>query len=279
MTSNYQDYLSWTYFSEDALDRAEFRRFADLLRGVTHFIDVGASHGVYTFHASRILEDADILCIEADPERFKILEQNTRTWAAESSNRIRCVNAAASDELDRKASPEITFFTTGTQISGGLFSVVERSGGYQPCQVPVVCLDDFYVEGASTFIKIDVEGGELRVLKGARRHLDSGRARFFTEISWWGDRPRRTTSFDVLRFVSASKMRVDRRLRSDYLFSPEPSRWKRVLSVARCVPPLLIRYIWNTVVPQPIRVWRERRNNQRRLARYGKPVGTGRESA
>ncbi len=65
MEQDYQDYLAWTYFGEDAFDRAEFVRFKETLRGTNRFIDVGASHGVYTYHANRVLENAEIIAIEA----------------------------------------------------------------------------------------------------------------------------------------------------------------------------------------------------------------------
>ena len=131
------------HFSKDALDKAEFERFPALLEGVQRFIDVGASHGVFTYHANRILKNAQIIAIEADPERLAILKSNAEKWSAESSNKILCINAAASDERDREASPETTFFTTGTQISGGMFSVEERSDHYAPIRVPLICVDDF----------------------------------------------------------------------------------------------------------------------------------------
>ncbi len=273
MKSSYQEYLDWTYFSDQNFDKSQLDRLGELLKGITRFIDVGASHGVYTYHANRFLENADIVCIEADPERFAILQENTAKWAAASTNRIQCVNAAASDEDDRQKNKEITFYSTGTQISGGLFSVNERSDKYKPISVPVVCLDDFFDPKARTFVKIDVEGAEFRVLKGARKHIESRSTVFFTEVSWWGDRARGTNTFDLLRFSYDNGLRLDRRLKSDYLFSPEADKLARVESIARCLPPLMIRYAWSRFVPGPVRHWRERRLNKSRLASYGKPVG------
>jgi FkbM family methyltransferase len=264
----YQDYLAWTYFGEHAFDKEEFARFESTLRGTTRFIDVGASHGVYTYHANKILRNAEIIAIEADPERFRILKENAEKWAAESTNTIQCVNAAASDEAERRDSPEVTFYTTGTQISGGLFSVDERSDDYAPTTVPLVCVDDFFDPSSSTFVKIDVEGAELRVLQGATRHIEAGNTRFFTEISWWGDRQRKTSALDVLRFCLKSGLRADRRLRSDYLLSPEPNSTARLHSVISCLPPLMLRVTFNTIVPMKVRTWRERRENRRRLSRY-----------
>ncbi len=268
MKQDYQEYLAWTYFGEHALDQTEFGRFEEIVRGTTRFIDVGASHGVYTYHANRILQNAEIISIEADPERFAILKENAAKWEAESTNSIRCINAAGSDEEDRRNSPEITFYTTGTQISGGLFSVTERSDLYAPTQVPLVCVDDFFVESAKTFIKVDVEGAEQRVLQGAIRHIEAGNSKFFTEISWWGDRDRGTSSLDVLRFCLHHGMRVDRRLRSDYLMSPEPNAAARIWAVVKCLPPLTFRFVYSTFVPKSVRTWRERRENKRRLGRY-----------
>lgn len=268
MGTSYQDYLAWTYFGRDALDSEEFSRMATLLEGVTRFIDVGASHGAYTYHANRILKNARIFAIEADPERFAILRANADRWGAETSNQIICINAAASDFDDRHISADVDFHTTGTQVSGGIFTVDERSDNYTPIRVPIICVDDLLEPAARTFIKIDVEGAELRVLRGAQRHISGGQTRFFVEISWWGDRGRRTSSLDVLRYAYRGGLRVDRRLRSDYLMSPESSKIRRIISIIRCFPPLILRMGWNRFVPGPIRKWRERRLLQTRLARF-----------
>ncbi len=265
---DYQAYLYWTYFGKNAFDSAEFAKFDETLKGVIRFIDVGSSHGVYTYHANRVLENAEIFAIEADPERFSILQENAMKWSTESTNTIHCINAAASDEEDRKDSAEITFFTTGTQVSGGLFSVSERSNEYAPIPIKLVCVDDYFDHRAKTFVKIDVEGSELRVLKGATRHIENGNTQFFTEISWWGDRDRGTNAFDVLRFCMKSGLRVERRLHSDYLISPEPNSILRLWSTIRCLPPLMLRVGYNKIVPLSIRTRRERRLLSHRLSRF-----------
>ena len=267
---DYQQYLHWTYFDDKALDTAEFDRMAELLDGVEVFIDIGASHGVYTKHALDHLSNAEIIAIEPDPERFAILERNVAAWTAEehrqgSGNSVRCISAAVTDAADLALGPTTTFYTTGTQISGGLFSVGERSDAYAPIEVDRVALDDYFQPGKRTFVKIDVEGGELRVLQGAPRMLASGDVTFFVELSWWGDRERKTSSLTTLRFLDRQGQGAVRRLRSDYLISPEANRTARVVQLLKCVPPLLPRWLFATFAPFPVRRAYIRRQNRKRL--------------
>jgi FkbM family methyltransferase len=266
--NEHEEYLAWTYFSDDAFDQREFDRLRSLLQSTQLFVDVGASHGVYTFHANRLLQNADIVAIEADPSRFALLKENVRQWSDRSENTLACVHAAVTDEADRRQADTAAFFVTDTQISGGLFAVPERSDDYRPTAVPLVTLDDYYRPGVKTFVKVDVEGAELRVLRGAAKHIESGNTTILTEIAWFGDRQRRTGTLDVLLFAFRRGMRVERHTRSNYLLSHEPDPLKRALSALKCLPPLLGRYVWNRLVPQSVRKARERRLTGARFARY-----------
>jgi len=270
---DFQEYLDWTYFGGGGLDVEEFERMQQLFVGVDTFMDVGASHGVYTFHALQHMTGGRIIAFEADPERFRILESNVAKWSAESDVHVECKNVAVSDDTDLEMGSTVTFFTTGTQISGGLFPVEERSDDYAAIEIALVKLDDFYVPGESVLVKIDVEGGELRVLKGARELIASGQARFFVELSWWGDRGRKTTVMTSLRFLWTSRLGIEKRLRSDYLLFDEPSRWRRSLQIAKTLPALAPRYIFNMLVPSRMRMSYIRRQNKQRLERAPRPSG------
>lgn len=264
---DHQEYLHETYFGGEAMDASEFDRMAELFSGVELFVDVGASHGVYTYHATRHLQGGQIIAIEADPERFAILETNAEKWAGESNASIECTFAAATDDEDLADGPTATFFTTGTQISGGLFPVDERSDEYAPIEVPRIRLDDLVDTDAKVLVKIDVEGGELRVLKGSKALIEAGNTAFFVELSWWGDRDRKTSVFTTLRYIHGAGLGIERRLRSDYLLTPEPDSKQRLLQMAKVVPALLPRYLFATFAPFPLRRRVIRRQNEQRLAR------------
>ncbi|MCP4435891.1 MAG: FkbM family methyltransferase [Actinomycetia bacterium] len=264
---DHQDYLDWTYFGDGGLDKDEFERLQRLFSGVDVFVDVGASHGVYTYHALQHMRGGTIISVEADPERFGILEENARQWSKGSGIEVRCIMAAVSDHEDAGNGETMTFYTTGTQISGGLFPVEERSDEYEPIEVSIVTLDDIVPDEGRVLVKIDVEGGELRVLRGARKLIESGRASFFVELSWWGDRDRGTSVLSTLGFVRRSGLGIERRLRSDYLLTTEPDKTQRWMQQLKVLPPLLPRYVFGKVTPYSVRRKLIRRQNQKRLAK------------
>ena len=265
---DFQEYLAQTYFSEDALDAHEYGNFKELLHQVEQFIDVGASHGVYTKLALEAMEDGRIISIEADPTRFAVLENNIHEWAESYSITPELMMSAASDAKDIDTNSHILFYVTDTQISGSFFPVDERSDDYRPIEVPIIMIDQIADLDKKTLIKIDVEGAELRVLNGCTRLIEQHNSEFFVELSWWGDRERGSSPFSVLRFAWGHGMRVDRRLRSDYLLRKETNFVRRLISILKCCPPLLPRFIFTKFVPKPLRMTIIRRQNDRRLSRY-----------
>ncbi|HXE80352.1 MAG TPA: FkbM family methyltransferase [Vicinamibacterales bacterium] len=260
-------HLYSTYFGERQHERDEIENLPNLLKGCELFIDVGASLGMYTYYANRALEGATIIAIEADPDRFEELRKNCLAWQGERSNRIVAVHAALGDSRQ-----PVRFFKTGSQISGGFFPVGERSSTYTEVEVPQMLLDDFYEEGRPTLVKIDVEGGEYRVLQGAPKHLAGGHTRFLLETHWWGDRERGTTTVDVLRFMYRQGFAIKKTVRphtSNYHLWP--AKGARTLPGYLKVAPLLVAKAWyGRYVPRWIRNLREQALNRRRRRRHGR---------
>lgn len=255
------EYLYKTYFGEGAREQDELDRLPGLLADVELFIDVGASLGQYTFHANEAMDGGRIIAIEADPERFAELERNCAEWAARSTNEITVLHAACGDSHD-----PVQFWFTGTQISGGLFPVPERSDDYRPVEVTQVMLDDFHEEGCRAVVKVDVEGAELRVLRGGERFLRDGSTRFLIEATWYGDRDRRTTSLDLLRYLRRMGMTIRKhtpRRTANYLVEPADGG-RATWSFVQAMPLLLAKSVYGRMVPTSVRTWRERRLNERR---------------
>jgi len=121
-------------------------------------LDVGANNGVYTYVLSTISRRV---------EAFEPLPACARTIAAFGARNVGVHQVALSSANGVKELfvPQIlgTFQTS-------LASFTPPRGAFETYSVPVKRLDDYGFDDVS-FMKIDVEGHELEVLKGARETI------------------------------------------------------------------------------------------------------------
>lgn len=203
--------LNKIYFSPDKHEQKVVTHLPNLLSRARVFIDVGASLGQYTFYANQCMTGGHIIAIEADPIRFEELERNCREWEGLSSNKLTAIHAAVGDR-----DGEITFYTTNSTLSGGLFireKQQERLAGsqkleqWQSVTVNGITLDTLVSQTLNQqipdVVKVDVEGSELRVLKGSKQLLELGQTKFLVELHNWGDPEGQNDAKDVHRFMAS----------------------------------------------------------------------------
>jgi FkbM family methyltransferase len=197
--SNQTDALENYVFAKDWYESAELKKLPTLLRGVRTFADVGASVGPYTKCANEILQNGRIVAIEANRSTFERLSANCRRWEAESSNRIEVIHGAAADKRGT-----IDFFIPGRNelpLTSSLIENTDTSETWRKETVPCVMLDELFAEASPDLVKLDVEGAEYRVLKGANRLLQLGQCKFLIEIHPWGDPGLGKTPADIFKLL------------------------------------------------------------------------------
>lgn len=129
-----------------------------LIRGLCppggQFIDIGAHIGSVLGAVHRVAGNADIIAIEADPDKAAFLRRRYPF--------ARVLECAAGE---RKGQAEFYVYDGGS----GYNSLAERpeGTGARKITVPVERLDDLLSDASPGLIKIDVEGAELGVLIGA----------------------------------------------------------------------------------------------------------------
>ncbi|MEA5583333.1 FkbM family methyltransferase [Nodularia harveyana UHCC-0300] len=132
------------------------------------FIDVGANIGIFSSLLSRyksILPDLDIHAFEANPDTYQRLKNNAENYG------FKIYNTAISD-----TEGELEFCEGAVSH---VFTTLENASKYnfknKVTNVKSQRLDRLAIKGNSIILKIDVEGQEMSVLKGASSWFDAKR--------------------------------------------------------------------------------------------------------
>jgi len=133
-----------------------------VLRGGDLFLDIGANVGCYTLLASASV-GANTIAFEPVPTTFKRLTDNIRINGLDQ--KVQCVNQGLGDQEG-----EISFSSEGDTMNHAL---APGEACAHPVTVPITTLDSFLSHQSPSLAKIDVEGFETLVLKGARKTLEN----------------------------------------------------------------------------------------------------------
>ena len=143
------------------------------------YFDVGAHIGFHAiFAAHRVGQRGRVFAFEADPRVHERLAHNLSQfpWA-------QTVNAAA---WDRTGSLTFERSSTKSESGWGSVSVVRDFGKGEHVEIPSVALDDWFRDSYLVrwdAMKLDAEGSELAILRGARSILEKFRPSLIMEIN------------------------------------------------------------------------------------------------
>jgi FkbM family methyltransferase len=197
--------LQRAYFSAAPHEQDVLRAIEPLLRAARFFVDIGASLGQFTKHASLTMPGGRILAVEADPLRARELESNCASWQMRSHARIEAVHAAVTDHDGL-----VRLSVTDSAVSGGLFrhSLDDLSPDHasrvqwREVEVQALTLDTLCDGVMPDLVKIDVEGAELRVLRGAKDIIRRETTLFLVELHPWRDPGGQSSPAEVIAFMA-----------------------------------------------------------------------------
>lgn len=168
---------------DHAEDRLLMQRVFESLRPGDTFLDVGSHVGLYAIGAAgRVGARGRVVAFEPTPDTIRKLTRNLALNAL--AQRVRIEQVAISD-----APGTVSFTTSGTSMMNSIFAGTpeghRRPGGPpRSIQVRTAMLDAYVRPSERTVAKIDTEGHELAVLRGAGALLASP-ARIFVELHPW----------------------------------------------------------------------------------------------
>lgn len=180
LTLDLRDDLSriWYYWGYSGYEQATVRLFCELLKSKRCVFDVGANVGYYTLLAACALEGrGEVHAFEPSPEIFGKLCRNV------DRNALRCVslNQAALAAEDGEQKLFLPADRAGTNAS--LVENFTQQGGF--VMTPAIRFDSYcksQVKRPVDLVKIDAEGAEASVLRGAGSLIDEWRPDIICEV-------------------------------------------------------------------------------------------------
>ena len=136
------------------------------------FLDVGANIGNHTIYFAKILGAREVVCIEPNPEAIKILRINIELNRLQDQVDMAYVGYGLSDRPGRA----IIGRTIDMNLGGT--TLEPKDDG----TIPLVAGDELLRGRNIDFIKIDVEGMELEVLRGLEQTIASCEPKIFVEV-------------------------------------------------------------------------------------------------
>lgn len=173
---NSQKELGYYRATKSALSNVVFRdevpklmALMSLIRTGTTFVDCGANVGLWSAQFAKmgaIVKDLKVMAFEANSDTFSRLKKT-----CDQFTNVQCFNVALSDSA-----------RTLDMVEGavsGVFGVHESDFqiARKSHKVQALPLDDFLADARDIVMKVDVEGHEWEVVKGAERVIKSGNLR------------------------------------------------------------------------------------------------------
>lgn len=167
----------WHYFSGHYYEQDLPWVMRQMLRPGDCFVDVGANVGFHTLCAARLVTpQGRVVALEPSPVTWRRLESHLEANGLDWVERRQVALGDAKGEAVLHVDP----------LHLGTASLRNGMQGAETARVPVECLDDVVDQpegGCGVLVKVDVEGFELRVLRGARRWRQRPRTLFVVEVT------------------------------------------------------------------------------------------------
>jgi FkbM family methyltransferase len=145
--------------------RVEFDLIRRHVRSTDTVCDIGANKGSFVFWLSRWCRNGSVVAFEPQPQFAELLGRLTRDLKLDN------VTVEPKAVFSRSGNADL-FVPKGQLPSASLVSKTAGASDFETISVPMVPLDDYFAQTERiAFMKVDVEGAEFEVFKGAERIL------------------------------------------------------------------------------------------------------------
>jgi FkbM family methyltransferase len=166
-TDAYEDVIANTIINNQIFDKEIIDLATHYIIPGTTVLDVGANFGQMGILFSNIVgENGKVHSFEADDWVYEILLKNI-----EANNKSKKIiphfGAVHSTSGETLIYPEQDFEEFGTYGSYGIDYNAQNGR-----KVETLAIDDLRIEGAISFMKVDIQGGDLQAMEGAKKTIE-----------------------------------------------------------------------------------------------------------
>jgi len=193
-------YRSYAYFSETRPGRTELTFFLQKLRAHEVLYDVGAYRGAYSAAAkARSRAGVSVHLFEPVAKNY------------EAIRRIGQMNRFSDFQVVPLAAADGGHLQGTINADDLVFSSAEGNRSAHPVDLQAISLDEYVAQGAAppSLLKVDVDGFELAVLRGAKQCLARERPHLWLEIHPAYLRNQGSSQEEVLEFLRAAGYTID----------------------------------------------------------------------
>lgn len=159
----------------------KIEKLAASVRDCETALDVGANCGIFAYFLLARFPNCRIACIEPSEKLHAAIKANTRASQRVSIHAIAISDTDGVTEFHVNPESEQTNAISHESVAQG--NVESMRGNIAKIQVACNTLDTFAAEWASIdVLKVDIQGGETALLRGAKHTLEKTKQAFF-EIS------------------------------------------------------------------------------------------------
>jgi FkbM family methyltransferase len=184
------------------------QHFKPYIKENTTILDCGAYVGSHTILMKKLDRNNDIFVFEMMPEHYKIIEDNIKL---NNFDNILTFNFALGDKISTIKLPNVNYADT-TNFGGTSVDLTSSN-----IDIPMIYLDYIipYIKKPVSFMKVDVEGNELKLLIGAKELITKYKP--IIEIEIWDNKYKEFINSDIWKYFQSIGYNIKNASGHDYV--------------------------------------------------------------
>ena len=210
----YQDVIRNEIIKNRIFDKEVFDLGKQYIKDNTIVIDAGSNFGQMSILFSKVKKRVDIYSFEASPYIFKILKKNIQI----NNPKIKIFNLILDDKSKKN-------FLKNTKLKFGTYGAESLSLSNKKLDdtktVSSIRIDDLQFKKKISFMKIDVQGMDLKVLKGSKKTILKHKMPIIFEYEDIFEKKFNYKFHDYVQFVNEINYKFETVFKNNFLIIPK----------------------------------------------------------